>query len=204
MGIGEGITETQITGTKKSPGVMILSRTKRRTAQKRVEPITPQPSRIGYDGNPPEFGIKRGSEIRDAFTGKVVREGEPSPVNLNVDRIEWLFAHKKIMEHQYRAARQLQGDCQMAEIINYASPALVGGGNAGGALSDAKIDAMKRVNAARAAFEHYWPGWKLIELVAVENYSMEKACVIMLRPRKWGPSAFGDALDILAKHYGLA
>lgn len=160
--------------------------------------------KIGYDGNPPEFGVKRGSEVRDSLTGEIIREAEVSPLNVNLDRIEWLYAHKKIDQAQYDAARKLQSDCQIAEIMNYASPALVGGGTQCGFICDAKIDAMKRVNAARAVFVHYWPGWKLIELVAVENYSTEKATAIMRRPHKWGPSALADALDMLAKHYRLA
>src|SRR5262245_30406419 len=130
-------------------------------------------SKIGYDGQAPEFREKRGSEVRDPRTGAIIREGEMGTQNIRVDRLEWLLAHKRILPHQHEAGRQLQQDWELAELRAYST--LEGGKTSGGTgnlLADVKCDAIKRRELARKAVGY--TGWRLIELIAIEGLSCEK------------------------------
>lgn len=159
----------------------------------------------GFDGNPPEFGIKRGTEVKDTH-GRITREAEESIINNNVDRVEWMFAHGRISQAQYHAARQLQGDAELAALSNYAS--IDGGRSSSGVnrLPDVKCDAISRKNAARAAVfaQHGCAGWRIIELIILENTPTESAYRRMNLPsRGAGPWLLNGSLDALAKHYGM-
>ena len=153
---------------------------------------------IGYDGNPPEF-----REARD-LAGKGRRKSEFGPQNIRVDRIEWLLAHKRIDLAQHSAGRKLQHDSELAQIGSYAILTDVKGGSGTNRLPDLKCDAIARVNAARAHVGSKGIGWRILELVVIENLSLEKAAAMMrIHPRGALPALLG-ALDALAAHYKLA
>ncbi len=156
---------------------------------------------IGYDGQPPEFRQKRGSEVRDSKTGEIIREGEMSPHNINVDRLAWLLAHKRITQTQHDAGERLQHDAELAETIPFTK--LEGGRGGGGMnlLPDIKCDAIDRVNRARAAVGH--TGWRIIEMVALRNISLEKAGAILRVKPSSMTTGLMVALDALASHYGM-
>ncbi len=160
------------------------------------------PAKIGYDGSPPEFREKRGSEYRDPRTGAIIRVAEMGIENINVDRIKWLLSHKRIEQHQFDAGRRLQGDWEISKLENYAS--LQGGRSGSGTnlLPDVKCDAIQRCGDARKAVGH--TGWRILDMVVIQNISLEK-CGVILRVR---PSSMSTglqvALDALASHYGLS
>lgn len=158
-------------------------------------------SRIGYDGNAPEFREKRGSEVRDPGTGAVIRTAEFGTENINVDRIAWLLAHKRIERHQFDAGRQLQGDWELSKLENYAS--LRGGVSGSGTnlLPDVKCDAIQRVGDARIRVGHM--GWRILDMVVIRNISLEKcAAILRVKPASMS-TGLQVALDALASHYGL-
>jgi len=158
--------------------------------------------KIGFDGNPPEFRQKRGSEVRDQKTGEVVREGEMSAQNIAVDRLEWLLAHQRIQTHQHAAGRRLQRDAEQAAQVAYASLSDTLGGSGTNRVSDVRCDAIDRVNDARTHIGS--KGWRIIELVALENISLGRAESMMRMGPGGGIGALTTALDTLARHYGLA
>ena len=153
---------------------------------------------IGYDGNPPEF-----REARD-IAGKGKRKSELGPQNIRVDRIEWLLAHKRIDLPQHAAGRKLQRDSELAQIGSYAILTEVKGGSGTNRLPDLKCDAIARVNAARAHVGGKGVGWRILELVVIENISLEKAAATMRIHARGALPALQGALDALAAHYRLA
>jgi hypothetical protein len=166
----------------------------------KLPPIGHQKSllRIGYDGNAPEF-----REARD-IAGKGKRKSELGPQNIRVDRLEWLLAHKRIDVAQHSAGRKLQHDTELAQIGSYATLENVkcGSGSGTNRLPDVKCDAIARVNAAHRHMGH--KGWRILELVVIENVSLEKGAAMMrIHPRGALPALQG-ALDALAAHYKLA
>ncbi len=153
---------------------------------------------IGYDGNPPEF-----REARD-LAGKGKRKSELGPQNIRVDRIEWLLAHKRIDLAQHSAGRKLQHDSELAQIGSYAILTDVKGGSGTNRLPDLKCDAIARVNAARAHVGSKGVGWRILELVVIENLSLEKSAAMMRIHSRGALPALQGALDALAAHYKLA
>jgi len=153
---------------------------------------------IGYDGNPPEF-----REARD-LAGKGKRKSEFGPQNIRVDRIEWLLAHKRIDLAQHSAGRKLQHDSELAQIGSYAILTDVKGGSGTNRLPDLKCDAIARVNAARAHVGSKGVGWRILELVVIENLSLEKSAAMMRIHSRGALPALQGALDALAAHYKLA
>lgn len=156
---------------------------------------------VGFDGNAPVFREARGSEITDPKTGKIVRQAIDGPQNVNIDRLEWLLAHRGIEKHQHEAGRRLQADWEQSQLMGYA---VMGGthGGAGERPSDAKLDAMGRY--ARAIAMLIAPRHRrVIDLVVLENISVARTA-IMLRVIPGACAAIlQDALDVLAAHYGL-
>jgi hypothetical protein len=152
----------------------------------------------GFDGHPPEFVEQR------IFTyEKGVRKPMDCPVNINTDRITYLFNHGRIEERQYLAARQLEEDWQLSLIQPAASSTSGGGGHRGGdfaALSDAKIDALRRHGDARAALGM---NWAIIELVVEQHLSVEKAASVLRCHRMEAMGALKSALHQLADFYGI-
>jgi len=127
--------------------------------------------------------------------------------NLAVDRLEWLLARRRIDLAQHAAGRRLQRDCELAAIGLYApSPELLRNGrrNLAGShlLSDAKCDAIARVNAARAHVGA--TGFRILELVAVENLPLSGVAKQIGELDDRLPLALCVALDALASFYRLA
>lgn len=151
---------------------------------------------IGYDGLAPEF-----REARD-LDGKGKRQAELGPQNIRVDRLEWLLAHKKIELHHHYAGRKLQHDQEQAQIGGYASLQGGLGGSGTTRLSDAKCDAIGRVNAARIYVGNKC--WRILELVVIENTSLADAEARMGLTTGNGRGVLLAALDVLSNHYGLA
>jgi hypothetical protein len=163
-------------------------------AQQRIEI-----PRHGYDGNPPE--LRSPQDFAGADRELPERE------NYNVDRIRWLYRHGHIDAAQNEAGERLQRDWQLAQLGGYSAA-----GNGGGKvvnlvpsnLPDAKLDAIGRVNRARAKLDR--TSWRLVELVVLENIQLAEAA-----KRLWGHTRRGEAvtaicyaLDLLAAVYGLA
>lgn len=159
--------------------------------------------RHGFNGNPPEFREKRFSAVKDS-AGRILREAEASPQNVASDRLEWYLAHGKISPHHHQAGNRLFGDAHLAEIACYSVIGAVGGHGGGTLLPDAKIDAMKRINSARAALSPL--SWRTVELVIMSGppgHTVEEAGTIMGFGRRNGMGLLIAALDQLAAHYGL-
>lgn len=160
-------------------------------------------TQIGYDGEPPSFSPKRGSEVRDRLTGAIIREGEMSEQNDNVDRLQWLHKHgpldRRIDQTQLDAGRTLQRDAELAELRGYVC---MDGGRSGGGtnrLSDVKLDAMRRHGDA-----HQWVGnvnSLILRLIVEENKSLEKAAALMRESAKGMNLALRGALDALSRFY---
>lgn len=155
--------------------------------------------RHGFDGQPPELITARD------FRGDNVRE-LPERQNANSDRLHWLWCHDKISDAQYFAGKKLQADAQLAQIGTFAVSsigAIRSVSHVPSNLPDSKLDAIARVNRARASMAA--TAWRLLDLVVVENIQPAEA-----GRRLWGRAERGVALgalrfalDWLAQHYGL-
>jgi hypothetical protein len=170
--------------------------TRRKTITLRRAKPEADPVLIGYDGQPPMF-----RDARD-IGGHQARERVKGPQNINVDRLEWLLAHKLIEPHHHQAGRKLQDCCQIAELS--VGVALAGGGGGGSpstALSDAKCDAMTAINKARAALSPM--AWRMIELVVIDGVTVGKAAARMRIAERAGLPALLFSLDALGRHYSL-
>lgn len=153
-------------------------------------------AKIGYDGNAPEF-----REARD-LAGKGKREKVLGPQNIRIDRLEWLLAHKRIESYQHAAGRKLQKHSETAQIGGFSTFQGGMGGSHATHLSDTKCDAVAAVNEAR---KHVGNGaWRILELVVIDNFSLEKAAAHMRIHARGALPALHIALDALARHYGLA
>lgn len=159
--------------------------------------MTTQPKH-GHDGNVPVFEASK-----DFVYVGGEREPVKGPQNINVDRIEWLFAHKRIQDYHKEAARRFQEDWELGLIYPVASMVLTGaGGRSCHQPADTKIDAMIRFSKAKAALGP--KAGRLMERVVLERMSIEKAGATMGLNEKAAPGAFQIAIDVLAAHYGLA
>lgn len=157
----------------------------------------------GFDGEPPEFCAKRGSEVRDTLTGEIIRHGEPSPYNINVDRLSWLLAHKRISQVQHDAGERLQKLWRKAKMESYAVISGSGGGGAGRTrVADSVCDARDEVAAAHDHIGN--SGWRVIELVVLQSASLGKAEGMMCLGPGGGIGALRVALDALARHLRMA
>lgn len=170
--------------------------------EKRFKPYRAKGREPGYDGAPPEFLPKRGSEVRNRLTGEVVRQGEMTRQNTNRDRVTYLFHHGMICERQYNAAERLQRDWELSEILPVASSVLVGATSGTVNLpNDQKVAAMKRFGAARDAVGvRFWP---IINKVVLEHKSIGLASTELHIHEKRAVERLDNALDALAVHYRL-
>lgn len=162
------------------------------------KPSMPQGPQPGYDGEPPEFG-----ERRDYAYAEGKRVAVVSPCNRNCDRIEWLFAHKRIEQRQYDAAQRLMQDFYLSQITSVASVGMGGGGSGGlhdPFPNDTKVDAMRRHGDARTALGY---NWAIVELVVEQNLSVVKASAALHIDWRTGMGALGASLHFLASHYGI-
>lgn len=150
---------------------------------------------IGFDGKPPMF-----REARDV-TNNGTRVKVLGPQNINVDRLEWLLAHKLIEPHHHQAGRKLQGSCETVELSCGVSLDGGGGRSPSTTLSDAKCDALDAVNRVRAALSPLC--WRMIELVVLDGVSAEKAASQMRINSRAAIPALTFCLDALGRHYGM-
>lgn len=164
--------------------------------------MTAQPKH-GYDGEPPLHMAARDIESIDRMTGRKVRETPASIQNVNVDRIEWLFAHKVIEQQHHQAARRLQRDWEVGLIMPYAQMGTVGGGSGRSDFTPAqiKIDSLRRFHDAMRAMGS--KGSKIVDLVALQAMSVQKAAASMRVHNLKAQGMLIVALDILASHYGI-
>lgn len=156
----------------------------------------------GHDGNPPEFQDAR--DYPDVVTmdgPTITREAVKGPQNINIDRIEWMYAHGKIGARQHAAAVRLESDWQMALINPVASSVLVGAGGSMVQLpNDAKCDAMERHGAARNALGY---DWKLVDMIVHGRLTVVQAARVLHIHHQKAAGRFDSALHHLADHYGL-
>jgi hypothetical protein len=127
-----------------------------------------------------------------------------SAPNIHADRLEWLLAHRHIDVAQHGAGRRLQRDWEMSLIGSYAmSPVRSGTASARADLpADVKCDAIRRMNRARAHVGG--TGFRILELVVLENTALAEAGRRMAEPVAKLPLALRVALDALASFYHLA
>jgi hypothetical protein len=153
----------------------------------------------GHDGNPPEFRPAR------ELDGRSRRGAVQGAQNINTDRLEWLLAHRHIDVAQHGAGRRLQRDWEMSLIGGYAiSPAAVSvsGGRTPDSPADIRCDAIRRMNQARAHVGA--TGFRILELVVLENVAIAAAARRLGEPVAKLPLALRVALDSLASFYRLA
>ena len=162
--------------------------------------MTAQPKH-GHDGNVPEFMPTRDLESVDRWTGQRRREVVEGPTNINVDRIEWLFAHKVIEQQHHQAARRLQRDWEVGLIMPYAQMGTVGGGSGRADFTPAqiKIDSLDRFHDAMKAMGS--KGSKIVDLVALQAMSVQKAAASMRVHQQRAQGMLLVALDVLDNHY---
>ena len=158
----------------------------------------------GHDGEPPVHVPARDIESIDRWTGKKRRETPDSPMNINVDRIEWLFTHGVIEQHHHQAARRLQRDWEVGLIMPYAQMGVIGGGSGRADFTPAqiKIDSQTRFHDAMKAIGP--KGSRIVDLVALQAMSVQKAAAAMRVHNLKAQGMLVVALDILAQHYRIA
>jgi hypothetical protein len=128
-----------------------------------------------------------------------------SAQNINIDRLEWLLAHRHIDVAQHGAGRKLQRDWEMSLIGGYAmSPATAGisAATISDSPADIRCDAIRRMNQARAHVGA--TGFRILELVVLENAAIADAARRLGEPVAKLPLALRVALDSLASFYRLA
>ncbi|HLY04254.1 MAG TPA: hypothetical protein VKR31_00755 [Rhizomicrobium sp.] len=150
---------------------------------------------VGHDGDAPESMDARDFPDVDV-DGK--REPVKGPMNINCDKIEYLYAHGHIELSQAEAARRLHKDWTTAMILPIASSVLVGAGGANELPNDAKAAAMKRHGLA---VEVLGENWSILELVVQQNKSVEQAASMLRVNRKFAMGCLSAALWSLAAHY---
>jgi len=157
----------------------------------------------GHDGEPPVHVPARDIESIDRWTGKKRRETPDSPMNINVDRIEWLFTHGVIEQRHHQAARRLQRDWEIGLIMPYAQMGVVAGnsGKPDFTPAHAKMDAMERFGDAKRAVGP--KGFRIIDLVALQAMSVQKAAAAMRVHQQRAQGMLLVALDVLAAHYRI-
>jgi len=154
---------------------------------------------VGHGGNPPEFRPARDLD------GQNRRRAVQGAQNINTDRLEWLLAHRHIDVAQHGAGRRLQRDWEMSLIGGYAmSPANVSisAGTRSDSPADLRCDAIRRMNQARAHVGA--TGFRILELVVLENVAIADAARRLGEPVAKLPLALRVALDCLASFYRLA
>jgi hypothetical protein len=158
---------------------------------------------VGYDGNAPEFRPARDIQAHDRLTGRIVRETPDGPENVNSTRIRAMHVRKRLTDRQAEAANRYQNDYQLSEMITVASSGMirVSGACCGYALSDTRLDAMKRYGLARQALGPRYV--RIVELVALDNILVEIAANMMQLDKRKAAERLECGLERLADHYGI-
>jgi hypothetical protein len=123
-----------------------------------------------------------------------------------IDRLQWLKDHGAIGDHQLHAGRRLQEDWQISKLENAPSMQLMrAGGVPGGTLSDAKLDAGRRVNKALGALPPELVTLTCLFLLPEDHpFSLERLASKMREDKRAVSYAVRLALSMLARHYGYA
>jgi hypothetical protein len=123
-----------------------------------------------------------------------------------IDRLQWLKDHGSIEDHQLFAGRRLQQDWELSKIE--ASPRMMlggGGGGVPGTLSDAVLDAGKRVHRAIAVLPRELRQLTELFLMPEDHpFSLERCAAIVKEDRRAAAYGIRIALSLLARHYGYA
>jgi hypothetical protein len=123
-----------------------------------------------------------------------------------IDRLQWLSDHNAIGAHQLHAGRRLQADWQTSKIES--RPRMmtgVSGGGAGGELSDAALDAGRRVTRALAVLPAELVTLTTLFLLPEDHpFSLERCAAMVKEDRRAAAYGIRIALSLLARHYGYA
>lgn len=123
-----------------------------------------------------------------------------------IDRLEWLYEHKHIAQHQRDAGRKLQEDWQLSKMEISARSDLSGGrggGSAQSTLPDAKLDAMTRLGKAMAVLPPECETLvSLFLLTEGECFSLERCASLINRDRRAALPLLQVGLSLLSRHYG--
>jgi hypothetical protein len=122
-----------------------------------------------------------------------------------IDRLQWLADHGAIGDHQLFAGRRLQQDWQISKIE--ASPRMMlgagGGGGRHGLVSDAALDAGRRVQNALAVLPRELRQLTELFLMPEDHpFSLERVAAIVKEDRRAASFGIRIALSLLARHYG--
>jgi hypothetical protein len=121
-----------------------------------------------------------------------------------IDRLQWLADHGSIADYQLFAGRRLQRDWEMSKIE--ASPRMMpgaGGGGIPGSLSDAALDAGRRVSKALAVLPRELRQLTELFLMPEDHpFSLERVAAIVKEDRRAAAYGIRIALSLLARHYG--
>lgn len=160
----------------------------------------------GHDGEPPIFAPTRDIEATDKWTGKRIREQVDGPTNINTSRLSWLLAREHISKRQAKAGSNLFDDWYFSQRIQYSQMGIIAGisGRTDYSPAQAKLEAAEAFSAASNALKQAsYRSWQIVDLVVLQELSVEKACAHLhiKTPRGFGNLESG--LDILANHYRL-
>jgi hypothetical protein len=122
-----------------------------------------------------------------------------------IDRLQWLRDHNAIGDHQLYAGRRLQADWQTSKIE--ASPRMglgvASGGGAQGSLSDAALEAGRRVTRALAVLPTELVTLTTLFLLPEDHpFSLERVAAMVKEDRRAAAYGIRISLSLLARHYG--
>ncbi|HWF65304.1 MAG TPA: DUF6456 domain-containing protein, partial [Rhizomicrobium sp.] len=123
-----------------------------------------------------------------------------------LDRLQWLKDHGAIGDHQLFAGRRLQADWQISKLEAAPSMQMTPtGGTPGSTLSDAKLDAGRRVKKALAALPPELVTLTCLFLLPEDHpFSVERLAAKLREDKRAVSYALRLALSMLARHYGYA
>ncbi|HXR94257.1 MAG TPA: DUF6456 domain-containing protein [Rhizomicrobium sp.] len=123
-----------------------------------------------------------------------------------IDRLQWLKDHGAIGDHQLFAGRRLQADWQISKLEAAPSMQMTRmGGGTGGTLSDAKLDAGRRVKKALSALPPELVTLTCLFLLPEDHpFSVERLAAKVREDKRAVSYALRLSLSMLARHYGYA
>lgn len=148
----------------------------------------------GRDGNPIIPEVRK----TDQDSGQHIYNCAESP-------IDWLLARHIIEGYQHAAGERFRRDWEISGISPARAIELrekVDGGGMSLGISNGKLDAMNRVNRALGALNHI--SRVFVVEVCGEGKRLETVRVERVFSKHYVGPRFREALDDLARHYGLA
>ena len=123
-----------------------------------------------------------------------------------LDRLQWLADHGAIGDHQLFAGRRLQEDWQISKLEAAPSMQWARSGVArGSTLSDAKLDAGRRVKKALSALPPELVTLTCLFLLPEDHpFSLEGLAAKVKEDKRALSFAVRLSLTMLARHYGYA